>query len=157
MKRDHQKIKVVLYAAFALLALLILVDFLLPGKVLQSENIKVFSEHQAYNNAGGNSHQAYFIRTDEHKFWVENDFAMLARDHQEITYSISRIFKEVNWAYLEKADVCFRGSLRIISGLIVPILFLLAGTLGFKLKKDLGIFLFILQVLLVADLVFLLM
>lgn len=157
MERDHQKIKVIIYAAFALLAFLMLVDFLIPGKVLQSDNIKVFSEQQSYNNAGGNSHQAYFIQTDEHKFWVERDFALLARDKQKLNYSVSRIFKEVNWAYLEKMDVRFRGSLRIISGLIVPILFLLIGSLGFILKKDLGIFLFILQVLLLANLVFLLM
>jgi len=157
VERDHQKMKIILYTAFALLALLMLVDFFIPGKVLQSDNIKVFSEQQSYNNAGGNSHQAYFIRTDEHKFWVERDFALLARDQQKLIYSVSRIFKEVNWAYLEKIDVRFRGSLRIISGLIVPIFFLLVGTLGLILKKDLGILLFIFQVLLLANLVFLLM
>lgn len=157
MEQNHQKINVILHTAFYLLALIMLLDFLVPGKVFEGKNIKVFSEHQDYNNAGGNSHQAYFIRTDEHKFWVERDFALLARDQQKLNYSVSRIFEEVNWAYLEEADVRFRGSLRIISGFIVPILFLLAVALAFRLKKDLGIFLFVFQVLLLANLVFLLM
>lgn len=157
MEQNHQKTNVILHTAFALLALIMLLDFLVPGKVFEGKNIKVFSEHQAYNNAGGNSHQAYFIRTDEHKFWVERDFALLARDQQKLNYSVSRIFEEVNWAYLEEANVRFRGSLRIISGFIVPILFLLAVALAFSLKKDLGIFLFVFQVLLLANLVFLLM
>lgn len=134
-----------------------LVDFLIPGKVFESQAIKVFSNHQDYNNAGGNSHKAYFIRTDEHKFWVARDFAWLARDHQELTYSISRIFQEANWSYLPGADVKYRGSLRITSGLVIPILLLIALAVIFKLKKDLGIFFFILQVLFLADLVFLLM
>lgn len=157
VERNHQKINVILHTAFALLALIMLLDFLVPGKVFEGKNIKVFSEHQDYNNAGGNSHQAYFIRTDEHKFWVESDFALLARDQQELTYAVSRIFKEVNWCSLQKADVRYRGSLRITSGLLIPILLLIAVAVIFKLKKDLGIFYFILQVLLLADLVFLLM
>ena len=157
MERDQHKIKVIVNAVFAILSLLMLVDFLIPGKVFESQTVKVFSKHQDYNNAGGNSHQAYFIRTDEHKFWVTRDFALLARDQQELTYSISRIFKEVNWSYLPAAEVKHRGSLRIASGLVIPILLLIAVAVIFKLKKGLGIFFFILQVLFLAVLVFLLM
>ncbi len=157
MGQNHQKIKIIIQGAFTVLALMVLLDFLLPGKVFESENIKVFSEHQAYNNAGGNSHQAYFIRTDDHKFWVERDFALLARKHQKLSYSISHVFQEVNWSYLPGDDVKHHGSLRITSGLVIPILMLIAVAVKLKLKRDLGILFFILQVLFLADLVFLLM
>ena len=153
---DHQhKLRLSLYAIFVLAALVIILDFILPGRVVNDEIIDVKIERQQYFNAARNYHYSYKVITSEHQFSVAEDFAELIQDEEKIEYSVSRIFKEVNWYRLLSSENRAVYSLRILSGLVLPLLTILSILLAYRYKKKMGTLGFVLQVLLVADLIFL--
>ncbi|MCA6074994.1 hypothetical protein [Fulvivirga sedimenti] len=153
---DHQhKLRLSLYTTFVLAALVILFDFILPGRVVNDEIIDVKRERQQYFNAARNYHYSYKVITSEHQFSVAENFAQLVQDHEKIEYSVSRIFKEVNWYRLLSSENNSFYSLRILSGLVLPLLTIISILVAYLYKKNIGILVFVLQVLLVADLIFL--
>jgi hypothetical protein len=138
-----------------LAALLILVDFVSPGSILNNQIINVEKERQNYYNAGGNYHYSYKVITSEHEFLVTEDFAKLKLEGEKIEYSVSRLFKQVNWYRLRSSDNKSYYSLRIASGLVLPLLVLISIFVAFRFKKKIATLVFILQILLMADLLFL--
>ena len=153
---DHQyKLRVILYAIFVLVALVIIVDFVLPGRIVNDEIINVKRERQQYYNAAANFHYSYKVMTSEHHFWVSEDFAQSVQDHEKIKYSVSPVFKEVNWYGLVSSENTSSYSLRIISGLVLPLLTMISIIIAYRYKKKIGTLVFVLQSLLIADLIFL--
>ncbi len=155
MHKHQHKLRLLLYSIFALVALIVLVDFVSPGKIINDEIINVKRERQQYYNAARNHHYSYKVITSEHEFLVEEDFAKLELVNEKIEYSISRIFKEVNWYRFVSSENKSFYSLRIISGLVLPLLTIISIFVAFRYKKEIGILVFILQILLIADLIFL--
>lgn len=152
----HQhKLRLSLYAIFTLAALVILVDFISPGIIINDEIINVQRDRQQYYNAARNYHYSYKVITNEHGFLVTEDFAALELVNEKIEYSVSRIFKEVNWYRLLSSENKSFYSLRIVSGLILPLLTIISIFVAFRYKKEIGTLVFTLQVLLIADLIFL--
>ncbi len=149
------KSRLSLYAIFTLAALIILVDFISPGTIINDEIINVQRELQQYNNAAGSSHYSFKVITNEHEFLVTEDFTKLKLVNKNIEYSVSRIFKEVNWYRLLLSENKSFSSLRIVSGLILPLLAIISMFITYRYKKEMGLFIFILQVVLIADLIFL--
>lgn len=149
------KLRLSLYSIFTFTALVILGDFVLPGRIINDEIINTQRERQQYYNAARNHHYSYKVITSEHEFLVTEDFAKLELAHKKIEYSVSRIFKEVNWYKLLSSENKSFYSLRIISGLVLPFLTLISIFVAFRYKKEIDILVFILQILLIADLVFL--
>ena len=145
-----------LYGIFILVALVILIDFILPGRVINEVIIELNRERQQYYNAAQNAHYSYKVTTREHQFWVEADFAAGVQDHEKIQYAVSRIFKEVNWYRLVSSENRATYSLRILSGLVLPLLAIISIIIAFRFKKNIDTLLFVLQTLLIADLVYLL-
>jgi hypothetical protein len=146
-----------LNVAFILAALLIMVDFILPGKVVTDEIINVERELQQYHNAARNYHYSYKITTSEHEFSVTDDFAESITGNEKIEYSVSRIFEEVNWYRKVPSEKKAVYSLRIISGLVLPLLTIVSIAVAYRYKKNTGTFVFVLQTLLVANVVYLLL
>jgi len=144
-----------IYAAFILAALVIIVDFVSPGRIINDEIINLQKERQQYYNAARNYHYSYKVITSEHEFLVAEDFAKLDLVNEKIEYSISRIFKQVNWYKLLSSENKSFYSLRIASGLVLPLLLIIAIFLVFRYQKKIGTIVFILQILLIADLIFL--
>ncbi|MHA7102289.1 hypothetical protein [Roseivirga pacifica] len=143
-------------AIFSLAALLILIDFALPGKLVSHKIVDIQSAHQQYYNAGGNSHYSYAITTNAHTFPVTEAFAQSVQVNQKIEYSVSSIFKEVNWYKSPSANNRFIYSLRLVSGLVLPLLAIIVFAAAFKYKKKISTLAFVFQVLVIADLIFLL-
>jgi hypothetical protein len=85
---------------------------------------------------------------------VTKEFAALELDNKKIEYAVSPIFKEVNWYRLLDSEKFFY-SLRIVSGLVLPLLTIISIFLTYWYHKKIGTLVFILQILLVADLVLL--
>lgn len=157
MSKTQTKLRFVLNTAFALVALVIIIDFIVPGKIVNDEIINVQAEREQYNNAAGNSHYSYKLVTNENSFSVSEEFARTVEEHEEIEYSVSRIFQEVNWYRLHASENKASNSLRIILGLLLPLLVIASIVVANRFKKNIGIVVFVLQVLLIGDLVFLLM
>ncbi len=136
-------------------ALVIIVDFILPGSIINDEIINVKRERQQHYNASGNYHYSYKLITSEHQFSVAEDFVELIQDEEKIEYSVSRIFKEVNWYKLLSSENRAVYSLRIISGLVLPLLAIISILMSYLFKKNIGTLVLVLQVCLIADLIFL--
>jgi len=155
MDKHQHKLRLVLYAIFTLAALVILVDFVSPGRIINDEIIDVHQERQQSYNAARNYHYSYKVVTNEHQFLVTEGFAELELVNKKIEYSVSPIFKEVNWyRLLSSQDKSFY-SLRIASGLVLPLLTIVLIFVAFRYKRKIGTIVFILQILLIADLIFL--
>lgn len=155
MYKNQHKVHLSLYASFTLVALVILVDFILPGRIIHDEIINVQKERQQYYNAARNYHYSYKVITSKHKFLVTEDFAELELINEKIEYSVSPIFKEVNWYRLLSSENKSFYSLRIASGFVLPLLAIILIFVAFRYRKKIDTLVFILQILLVADLIFL--
>ena len=155
MKNNQHKLRLSLYTIFTIIALVILTDFVSPGSIVNDEILHVQKERQQSYNAARNYHYSYKVITSEHEFLVTEDFAALELENEKIEYSVSRIFKEVNWYRLLSSENKSFYSLRIASGLVLPLLTIMLIFVAFRFKKKIGTLVYIAQILLLADLIFL--
>jgi hypothetical protein len=155
MSNHQNKLRLSLFVIFILAALVIIVDFAWPGKVVNDEILEIKSELQQYYNAAGNSHSAYTVVTNEGQFLVTEDFAQSVQGNEKIEYAVSSIFKEVNWYKLPSSKNRSYYSLRTISGLVLPLITITLLLFTFLTKKKLSTLVFVLEALLLADLIFL--
>lgn len=146
-----------IFILFSLIAVIIITDFTLPGKVFTKDIIAIKKEKQQYYNAAKNYHFSYELTTNKHQFLVTKDFVKSNWKNNKVNYSVSLIFKEVNWYKLTTSTIKSYYSLRILSGLILPLLVLTAMAFSYYYKKNLDIFIFVLQALLLADLIYLIL
>ncbi|KGO07900.1 hypothetical protein NV36_00370 [Dokdonia donghaensis DSW-1] len=132
-----------------------MLDFALPGKMYTEEVSRVQKKKQRYYNAGGNSHNSYEVVTPKHQFSVAEDIAKSAKG-KSMSYTVSLLFQEVNsYSILPSQDRSIY-SFRLVSGFVLPLLLLLAIGIKFRFKKDLSILLFVLQLLVVGNFIWLL-
>jgi len=147
----------ILNSLFCLLSLIILIDFAWPGEVIHDEVLNVISEKQRSYKAAKNHHYSYRVITNNRDFWVSKEFSRSNWESEKIEYSVSSIFKEVNWYQLRTAESKSFYSLRVASGAVIPLLFLVIFFILFKYNKNLEIVTYIFYVLLILDLVFLIL
>lgn len=154
---NHQdKLRLGLYSLFALASIIILTDFILPGSVVVEEIIDVKKERQQYYNAAQNYHFSYRVFTSTHNFSITEDFAKQIKNNQPIEFAVSPIFREINSYRLLNSGSREVYSLRILSGLVIPLALIIVMGLAFKYEKNMSILIFVIQVLVIADLIFLL-
>ena len=157
MNKNQYKLRLTAYTISILIALVIIADFALPGKIITDKIANIQKSLEEYYNAGGNYHYSYKISTDKHEFSVTEEFAVLVKENEEIEYSVSQIFKKVNWYKQPNSDDKSFYSLRIASGLVLPLLVILSIFIAYRYKKKMNTLLFVLQILLIADLIFLIL
>lgn len=155
MNKYQQKLRLLLYTVFAFIAIIIIVDFILPGRIINDKIINIKRERQQYNNAARNEHYSYKIITSEDQFSVTEDFAKLVKENEKIEYTVSPIFKEVNWYRLLSSENREFYSLRIMSGLVIPLLVMISIFVSYLSIKNINILLFVLKILLILDLIYL--
>ncbi len=156
MNKHHHPLRLSLYALFVLTAVLIVIDFFIPGNIIHDDIVQVKKEQQQYYKAANNSHQSYKVITNKHQFSVKEDFVGLKQNQTKIEYSVSKIFNEINWYRLPSSKDRATTSLRIAAGFVIPILVLITMLLSYFYNKNLDTLVFVLQALLIADLVYLL-
>ncbi len=149
------KIQQITYSIFVLIALVILADFAVPGSKHEQDIVEVKRERQNYYNAGGNYHYSYKVMTDDRRILVSEEFAQIIEEDDRIEYTVSPVFKEVNWHRLDASGKKSYYSLRLASGLVLPILTIIAIVLFYRYNKGRAPIVFILQVLLFGDLIML--
>jgi len=154
MSSQTNNISLIVYGLALLLALVILLDFCLPGKVYREEVISIQQEQQQHYNPSGNYHYSYQVKTPTHRFSASEAFAKSAKKKQ-IKYSVSLIFNEVNRYSLLDSDDSSVYSFRLVSGLIYPLLMLIIIVLAYLFNKKINNLIIVLMIILVADLVIL--
>ena len=78
-----------------LVALIILADFVLPGKTFEQEVLEIEKTKQQYYNPAGGSHYSYGLVTARHYLSVSEEFAA-SITNEKILYRVSLIFKRIN-------------------------------------------------------------
>lgn len=151
----NTKLNIYSHKLFIAIALVILVDFLLPGKVINDEVISVQKSKQQYYNAARNYHYSYEVITNKTHFMASKDFAQSVKKNQPIKYAVSRLFNEVNWYKSLKDKNKSIHSLRIFLGLIFPLLTIIAIVLMYRFNKKIGSLVMMLKIILIIDLIFL--
>ena len=157
MNKNKQSLQKLLYILFGILALVMVIDFIIPGTVVNNEIITLKRDRQQYYNAAQNHHYTYKVITNSHEFYITEDAATLNQNNKKIQYAVSKIFKEVNWYQLQASQKTSYYSLRIISGLVLPVLFIITIAIVYRSKRNLDILVFVLHILLLANLIFLIL
>ncbi len=139
------------------LAALIFIDFELPGKAVTGEIREIKKERQRYYNAAQNYHYTYKIVTADHSFTVSQDFAKEVAVGEKVEYAVSFLFHEVNRYASAQGEHSGIHSFRWVSGLILPLLTVVIMLLSMKYPGRLSIVSFVFQVLLIADLIYLIL
>jgi len=137
-----------------LLALVIIIDFIVPGKTNNEIIIGIKKNYEQYYNAGNNHHYSYKIKTTNREFTVSESFAKQVLKNDEVSYKTSLIFNEVN-SYFTETITKSTLSLRYMTGLFIPIFAVLVVLFSLFSKKNIDILLFVTFTLLTSDLVFL--
>lgn len=152
----NKKAQAVIMALCALFALIMVMDYGLGGKTLVEEIIAINKSLEKYYNAGGNSHYSFSIQTENHDFPVPESFASLAKVGQELKIEVSPFFSEVNSSEILETEHKEVSSLRVLSGLVLPILVLLVLAIGCKYGRKVATLVFVMEAVTVANLIFLL-
>lgn len=152
----HQKINnKVFLSIFAVAALVILFDFSLPGQEHIEKIESIRKTRQQTYNAARNFHYSYGIKTENFYFPVSEKFAGTIEDNESVRFRVSCIFKKVNTYESLELGESGMYSLRLVSGLVIPILALIILTLNYKNRKF-GVLILIIRILLLFDLIYLL-
>ena len=154
MKQNLNKLQLISYSVTMLIALIILCDFVFPGNVFTEEVLEVKQTREQYYNAAANYHFSYQVITPKHRFYVSDEFAAIA-EQAEIRYSVSLIFKEINRYGLSNTDESETYILRLLAGLAFPLIVILVIVIAYFTRKKISTLLFVLQALLIVDLVIL--
>lgn len=153
MKKNYSFKNLILFFSLCI-AIIITLDFLLPGKTNTEIISSVKKNYEQYYNAGNNHHYSYRVSTKNRNFTISESFAKKVSKDEEISYKTSLIFNEVNSYYINIDDKSIH-SLRIVSGLALPILVILIVLFSYYSNKNIDILLFVTLILLIVDLVFL--
>jgi hypothetical protein len=140
---------------FYLLALIFVIDFLLPGTEITSEAIAIKQVRQNYYNAGGNSHFSYILKTENENFIISNEFRKKILQGDTIIIKKSKIFNEVNSYTFNNFSETY--SLRLFSGLILPLLVILIIYLQKKFRLKNNTLSLIFKIMLIGNLIYVLL
>ena len=138
-----------------LLASLALLDMILPGQSFESIIEKITIRYEPYFNAVGNGHDSYAIVTEKHSFYIDEEAKEEISEGQEIQYRLSPLFKEIQH-YQTEYTLGKTSSIRLFSGVFLPIFCILVIVLSFRFKERLSIITFVCQVATLANLIYLL-
>lgn len=135
------------------LGAVLILDFVLPGKPITEEVVAIKKDRQQYYNAAQNSHYSYRIITETRAFPISENFAGEIAKGEQIIYSISYLFAEVN-TYGKAAGKSQIYSLRWFTGLVIPLFAMLVFFLRYRSKTKYGTLAFVMQMLVIGDLIF---
>lgn len=137
------------------LVILFVIDFLLPGTEITSKVSTIKQVKQNYYNAGGNSHFSYTVKTENENFIISKEFRNKITQGDTILIKKSMIFNEVNSYTFNNFSETF--SLRLFSGLILPLIVILIITLLKKFKQENNALFLISKIMLIGNLIYVLL
>jgi len=139
------------------IALIILVDFIGNTSEVTERIVAKKSQHQSYNNAGGNSHVSFSIVTEHTNFNCSKEFFETLENESLIKVNNSLLFNKVNSVENITTKQKETYSLRYASGLVIPLVVLLILILSLVKSNLSDILKFVTKVVIIADLFFILL
>jgi hypothetical protein len=150
-----KKLQTIILALSAIIAIVTIIDFSFTGQTITETALSSKAKFERYYNAGGNSHTSHSIHTKSYDFYATEDFQYEVKDHDTLQLKTSLLFNEINSATHLKSNTTETYSLRLYSGLIIPLLFLIAIGVYYKFPYKIAIVTFVLAVLNIGNLVYL--
>ncbi|EAZ95216.1 hypothetical protein FBBAL38_09514 [Flavobacteria bacterium BAL38] len=144
-------IEIIIY----LLALIFVIDFLLPGTEITGKAISIKQVRQNYYNAGGNSHFSYTLKCENEIFLISKEFRNKITEGDTIIIKKSKIFNEVNSYTFDNFSETF--SLRLFSGLILPLLVIIIITTEKKFKLKNNTLSLIFKIMMIGNIIYVLL
>ena len=146
----------ILMMTCSLIAIVIILDYSLPGRTLEEEVLAVKKTYEKYYNAGGNYHISFEIHTAHHDYYVSKNFASLVYKGLKLEIKTSPFFNEVNSSKILTTGNTEVHLLRMLTGFVLPVLVLVVLTLGYKYGGRVSTAVFVIEVITMADLIYLL-
>jgi len=150
-----KKLQTIILALSAIIAAITIIDFSFTGQTITETALSSKTKFERYYNAGGNSHTSHSIHTKSYNFYASEDFQYQVKDNDTLQLKTSLLFNEINSATLIKSNTKEIYSLRLYSGLILPLLFLIALGVYYKFPDKITIVTLVLALLTVGNLVYL--
>lgn len=143
--------KISIYIFYAI-AILLIVDFSLPGKEIVTKVNAIEVNRQSYYNAGGNSHLTYTVTTEESQFTATKEFVKQLNVGNLISVKKSIFLNEVNsYSFNGFSETYY---LRIFSGLILPFLVMVILLVQTKFNLKISALALIFKILLIGNLAY---
>ena len=150
-----KKLQTIILVCSAIIAVIAIIDFSFTGQTVTETALSSKAKFERYYNAGGNSHTSHSIHTKNYDFYASENFQYEVKEHDTLQLKTSLLFNEVNSATIVKSNIKETYSLRLYSGLIIPLLLLIAIGINYKFPNKITIVTFVLAVLNVGNLVYL--
>jgi hypothetical protein len=137
-----------------IIAVLLLADFTVSKTEITERVITKKTQHQSYNNAGGNSHVSFRLITESKQFNCSASFFENLEKKSVIKIKESLLFNKVNSVLNVTTNQKETYSLRYTTGLGIPLIVLLLLILSLVKTKIPNILIFVTKVVIIADLVY---
>lgn len=141
----------------AIAALLTLLDYRFSKETVSETITATTRSLENKYNAGRNYYYGYYIKTPNGDVVVSREFQKNISIGQVIAIKKSLVFNEVNQVINVASGMSEVYSLRIASGLILPSLVLVILAIGYRLQNRVGTLVFVAQMVLLINLIFLLL
>lgn len=134
-------------------ALVVLLDFAIPGKVMTAEVIEIKKSRQNYYNAAQNYHYSYRVITADYEFPVNEEFTNgIEHSAGVVEFSLSPLFKQVDsYKWVEHSTGPYTYSLRLISALVFPLVVFALVFASYRFNKQWNFVFLVLRILTIAN------
>lgn len=151
------KVQLMVMIIFAIIALLILVDYRFTGSTVIEDVIDKTSRLENKHSVARNFYVVYYIHTQENTIAVSKDFQSIAHLNEGVNIEKSLLFNEINNVTILASKKSEIYSFRTASGLLLPSLVLIILGLGYTLRSRINTLVFVSEVVLLIDFIFLLL
>ena len=158
MNRDElfSKAQVIFMVIIALIAIIIMVDFKFSSKTI---NAKVISKERVLENkqsTGRNYYYAKKLVVKDYVIQVSEDFANQTQVDHSLDFDVSLLFNEINKVTNLNTGSSEKYTFRWMTGGVIPFVVLIILWFGYKRRDKLNTLVFVAEVVLIIDFVFLL-
>ncbi len=150
-----KKIQAIILVFSTIIAIITIIDFSFTGQTITEPALSSKAKLERYHNASGNSHTSHSIHTKNYDFYASEEFQHEIKDNDALQLKTSLVFNEVNSTTIIKSNIKETYSLRIYSGLILPLILLIVIGFRYQFEDRYAIFTYVLILLNVANFIYL--
>ena len=137
-------------------AMAILADFEFSSETVTQEVTAKSNRLENRQSTGRNYYYATHLITGDYRIPVSEDFGDATKTGHTLTFNTSLLFNEVNKVTNVNTGDSEKFSFRWMTGCIIPLFAIIVLVLGIKRREKLNTLVFVTQVVLLIDFVFLL-
>jgi len=150
------KIQLVFMILMIGIAMVILADFEFSSETLTERVDSKYKRLENRQSTGRNYYYATHIQAGTYRIPVSEDFGDDTKEGHTLSFEKSLIFNEVNRVTNRDTGLSERFSFRWMTGCIIPLFAIIVLVLGIKRREKLNTLVFVTEVILLIDFIFLL-